>query len=105
TWCVPCQQQQKKLLEDFHKYRDKGFKVVYFNLDNDVVKWKALVEREKLDWINVSERTLIARSKIVKQFNVNPIPNYLVIDKDGKIVYNDIELKDTWHAQLEDYIK
>jgi len=105
TWCLPCQEIQKKLLALFHKYRGRGLKVIYFNLDDDTVKWKDHIKKNKLDWINVSERTKISDSKIAPIFNVQAIPFYLVIDKNGRIIYNPDELKDDNYNLLESKIE
>ena len=105
TWCLPCQEIQKKLLVLFHKYRIQGLKVIYFNLDNDTVKWKDHIKKNKLDWINASERTKMSNSKIAKMFNVQAIPFYLVIDKNGRIIYNPDELKDDNYNLLESKIR
>lgn len=104
TWCGPCQQQLPGLKTLYEKYRSKGLKVVYFNDDDNVTKWKDHVAKNKLTWINVSEQMKPNVSKIAKSFGVYAIPACLVIDKMGKIVYNsdqsDVELTD-----IESYIK
>jgi len=107
TWCVPCQYYQKKLLTLYHKYRSTGLKVVYFNLDNGIITWKEHINKNKLDWINVSERTQVEDSKIAKQFNVNSVPLYIIVDRQGKIAYNADEMDDFNHncRYLEEYIK
>jgi len=106
TWCIPCQVSQKKLLFLYHKYRNNGLKVIYFNLDNNVAIWKKKIKDKKLDWINVSERTKFANSKIARRFYANAIPLYIVVDKKGKIIYNDIQSPDDHaHNKLEKYIK
>jgi len=102
TWCVPCQAHQPTLLALYHKYRSKGLKIVYFNMDNDVAKWQNLIKNKKLDWINVSERAPVSYSKIAKQFNVHSYPDYILVDKTGKIVCN---IKDMDDARLEEYTK
>ena len=103
TWCGPCQLQLPKLKEMYSKYKSKGLKVVYFNNDDDVVRWKKHVQSNKLDWINVSERLKPAVSKIQKSFGVYAVPTCLLVNKAGTIVYNSDEM-DTELDQLESYL-
>jgi thiol-disulfide isomerase/thioredoxin len=104
TWCLPCQEFQPALQKLYNKYKTKGLKVVYFNMDDNVKTWSNLVKNKKMDWINVSERTKWKDSEISKQFNVKALPKYLIIDKKGTIIYNGKELQDAEHKLLETYI-
>lgn len=104
TWCGPCQQQLPKLKQLYQTYKQKGLKVVYFNDDDNVVKWKEHVSKNKLTWINVSEKQKPSVSKISKSFGVYAIPVCLVIDKKGMIVYNSDE-SDVGITRIESYIK
>lgn len=88
TWCLPCQEQLPKLKSIYSKYQSKGLKVIYFNQDNDVKRWKKHVQENNLDWINVSERVEAKNSKIAKSFGVEAIPTCFVVNKNGVIIYN-----------------
>ncbi|NQX43225.1 Thiol-disulfide isomerase or thioredoxin [Pedobacter steynii] len=103
TWCGPCQLQLPMLKKMYNKYKNKGLKVIYFNNDDDVVRWKKHVQSNKLDWINVSECLKPAVSKIQKSFGVYAVPTCLLVNKAGTIVYNSDEM-DTELDQLESYL-
>jgi thiol-disulfide isomerase/thioredoxin len=98
TWCLPCQTQLPKLKRIYQDYKSKGLKVVYFNNDDDHIKWNNHVLKNDLNWINVSEGLKPSRSKIQRSFGIYAIPSYLLIGKNGTIVYNsdqnDIEIND-----------
>lgn len=104
TWCIPCQYQLPKLKQLYENYKSKGLIVVYFNNDDNVKKWKAHVQKNKLSWINVSERLKPSQSKIQKSFAIYAVPTCLLIDKTGKIVYNSNET-DTELTELEANVK
>lgn len=104
TWCGPCQLQLPKLKYLYNTYKDKGLKVVYFNVDDDVLRWKKHISSNKLTWINVSERLKPGNSKITKAFGVGAYPTSLLIDKTGKIIYNSDET-DPGMGDLEAKIK
>lgn len=104
TWCIPCQEQLPRLKNLYNLYKDKGLKVVYFNNDDDVKRWKEHVLNNKLTWINVSERLKPSMSKIQRSFGVYSIPTCLLINREGIIVYNS-DINDTGIDQIESYIK
>lgn len=103
TWCGPCQRQLPMLSRLYQKYKDRGLKVVYFNLDDNVKIWADHIKKNRLSWINVSERTRSRDSKIAALFNVTAIPNCLLVNKEGKIVYNSDQM-DPYLNELEAYI-
>jgi len=104
TWCEPCQKQLPKLKTMYTKYKAKGLKVIYFNLDDDVKRWQKHVATNKLTWINVSERKEMSDSKIQRSFGVWSVPTCILVDKSGTIVYNS-DQQDTGLAVLEPAIK
>lgn len=104
TWCGPCQLQLPKLKSLYDTYKEKGLKVIYFNDDDNIVIWKEHVSKNKLTWINVSEKLKPSISKIPKSFGVYAIPTCLVVDKRGVIVYNS-DQSDPAIDHIENYIK
>lgn len=104
TWCGPCQRQLPRLKKLYGIYRGKGLKVVYFNDDDDLIRWKQHVSKNKLTWINVSEKLNPSISKIPKSFGVYSIPTCLVVNKKGIIIYNSDE-SDRGIDHIESYIR
>jgi thiol-disulfide isomerase/thioredoxin len=100
TWCGPCLKSLPKLQAIYNKYRSKGLKVLYFNLHNNREDWSELISQYKLDWINVSEGTLMRNSEIAKAFNIKAIPSYILVDKEGNIVFNN-QLSEEGLEELE----
>lgn len=77
---------------------------VYFNVEDDALRWKKHISSNKLTWINVSERLKPGKSKLTKAFGVGAYPTSLLIDKTGKIIYNSDET-DPEMGELEAKIK
>jgi thiol-disulfide isomerase/thioredoxin len=100
TWCIPCQYQLPQLKKIYDLYKADGLKVIYFNNDADVAKWKEHILKNELTWINVSERLNPSLSKIQKSFGIYAIPTCILIDKTGEIIYNS-DQDDTELKQLE----
>lgn len=105
TWCKPCIENFKHLKELYAKYNNYGFEILYVSIDSNIVKWKNLIKNNDLRWLNTYEGYTWSQSKIVKQFNLRAIPFYLLVNKEGYIVYNIFEVKDFDLLQLEMYIK
>lgn len=104
TWCGPCQEQLPMLKQLYETYKQKGLKVIYFNDDDNVIRWKEHVSKNKLSWINVSERLKPSKSKIPRSFGVYAIPTCLVVDKKGTIIYNS-DQSDPGLNHIENFIK
>ncbi|MFC4263977.1 thioredoxin-like domain-containing protein [Ferruginibacter yonginensis] len=105
TWCVPCKERIPKLIFIYNKYKSQGLEVIYVNLDNKKEKWEKEISTNKYEWINVSENLEWKNSKIAKLFDVTSLPFYLVVDKNGKIIYNERQLKDVEIENIETYIQ
>lgn len=88
TWCLPCQKQLPLLKTLYDKYKERGLKVVYFNNDDDELRWKNHVKKNELTWINVSEKLKFSKSKIPKSFGVYAVPTCILVNAKGKITYN-----------------
>ncbi len=104
TWCGPCQKQLPRLKTIYNSYLGSGLKVVYFNDDDNVKRWKEHVKKNGLNWINVSEKLKPAISKVPKSFGVYAIPSCFVIDRNGVIIYNSDD-SDEGLRDLEIFVK
>lgn len=74
-------------------------------LQADVGRWHEHISKNKLSWVNVSEKTKMHHSIIAKQFNVTTIPNYILVDRKSQIIYNDKQMNDPDFDQLETYLR
>ncbi|MDD3877095.1 MAG: TlpA disulfide reductase family protein [Bacteroidales bacterium] len=93
AWCAPCRAQNPELLRVYKKFKNKNFEIYGVSLDRDKESWKAGITGDKIDWIHVSD-LLYWQSPVVKQYNVEGIPASYLIDKDGKILYKDLEINE-----------
>jgi thiol-disulfide isomerase/thioredoxin len=86
TWCKPCIEQfahSKKLREEY-----LGKDIVFINIaiEDQEDKWLKVIEKRKIDGVN-----LFAGDKsgnLRTMYNINAIPHYVLIDKEGKIIEN-----------------
>jgi thiol-disulfide isomerase/thioredoxin len=86
TWCGPCIQSipfMKKLESDFN---DNDLQFIYLSIDDDIEAWRKMVKKKELKGLSLYSQGGF-KSSIAQYFNLEAIPYYLVIDKEGNIIY------------------
>ncbi|WP_158286499.1 TlpA disulfide reductase family protein [Chitinophaga sp. S165] len=105
TWCIPCQEVLPGLKTIYKENKKKGLQVVYFNLDDDVKKWQKHINKHQLDWINVSTYSKFElNNELTDLFNIKAVPGYIVVNKDGKIVFNSYQVKNNDVSLLKEHV-
>lgn len=89
SWCGPCRQQfpyAKKLQEKLTDKQKKQVVFLYINIDDTEQTWKKAVKQ-----IGIEGTHLYSpggwNSQVVKLFGIEGIPRYILLDKNGKILY------------------
>lgn len=86
SWCVPCRQENKNVLNVFNEYKDKNFTILGISVDANLSKWKAAVIKDGLSWINVCDTLTGGPGSVPWLYGVQPIPDNFLIDPRGKII-------------------
>jgi len=84
--CKPCRYQIANFVPKlFEKY--KGEDVVFINIcvDADEKTWKSTLQKTQLEGINLYAEGR-AKNKACQDYNVNALPRYFLIDREGKFV-------------------
>lgn len=96
TWCAPCIAEIPALKELDEKYADKNIQFVSISIDDAMrsgggdadaakSKWRAMVEKENLIGLQLfSDKNW--QSDFVKDYKINGIPRFILIDPDGNVV-------------------
>ncbi len=87
TWCGPCKKEIPYLEKIIKKYKGKNIEFVSISVDSekDRDKWKKMVDEKGLKGIQLfADKSF--KSDFIRFYNVNLIPRYLLIDKEGKII-------------------
>lgn len=104
TWCKPCKEDYPVLKKIYSKHRSSGFQIIGVNLHNDKKIWLSQITSFSLPWIHVSPLKIWEETELAEVFNVKYVPFYILVDKNGVISYNSIQVKDYGLKDLENYI-
>ena len=102
SWCGPCRKEVPNMKMAYKEYKNKGFEIFAFSIDEKKDEWERAVEEDAVPWINVSD--LLARtSPIVQMYGVTSIPRNYLVDKNGIIVAKNLR-KDRLAKKLEELL-
>ncbi len=87
TWCGPCKKEIPFLKEVEKKYHDKDIEFVSISVDKKSAynAWRNMVEEKELTGMQLFADNAFD-SKFIKDYNINAIPRFILIDPEGKIV-------------------
>lgn len=88
SWCGPCREEIPHMKQAYEKYRDLGFEIVSFTIDNSREDWEEASLQEQIQWHNLGMGQG-AEAAIV--YGVTGVPkNYLVDSETGSILDEDL---------------
>jgi len=101
SWNSESRTANRRLIELYNEYHDKGFEIYSVAMENDRNTWRGTVDFEEFPWINVSELTY-PNSYAATVYNVQSIPANYLIDREGNIVAKNIgsNVLSTWLDNL-----
>lgn len=97
--CSHCLSEMQNLKRLYEIYGTKQFEIVNVAIEykDHMDEWLKIIERENLEWINVSDLDGWL-SQVVKLYKVNSVPYNYLIDMDGKIIAKDIHNSELFNA-------
>ncbi|MYC26132.1 MAG: AhpC/TSA family protein [Gammaproteobacteria bacterium] len=101
SWCGPCRTEFPYLTEAYAKFKDKGFEIVSFTLDDEHEDWTLASEEEEIPWINLG---MGSEAEAVMTYKVIGIPYSLLYEvSTGTIVAKNLSGGEL-EAKLEDLL-
>ncbi|HLS30733.1 MAG TPA: TlpA disulfide reductase family protein [Flavobacteriaceae bacterium] len=85
AWCLPCRKENPNIVNVYHEYKDRGFTVLGVSLDKDRQKWLDAIEKDGLEWNQVSNLQFW-QDPIAKEYNIKAIPQSFLLDENGTII-------------------
>ncbi|MBT3229036.1 MAG: TlpA family protein disulfide reductase [Candidatus Marinimicrobia bacterium] len=103
TYCVPCRKEMKHLNRISKTYADQNVQVIGISIDDSrtVGRVKSMVKSQKLEYTIL----LDTEQKLYKNFNTSAMPFSLLINADGKILWEHTGYLPGDEAQMEIEIK
>jgi peroxiredoxin/transcriptional regulator NrdR family protein len=92
SWCAPCRQENPNIVEQFEKFKDKGFIVFGVSLDDSRSAWLKGIKDDKLNWPQVSDLQRW-NSEPAQLYKINAIPASFIIGPDGTILAKNLRGK------------
>ncbi|HEX7287542.1 MAG TPA: redoxin family protein [Candidatus Angelobacter sp.] len=81
TWCPPCRQSVPMLIALNKKYANKPFQLVGISSDHDEEIWRSYVQDHRMTWTEYIDHS----GSVLKAFDIDAYPTYILIDKDGVV--------------------
>jgi len=88
SWCGPCRRELPEIRKLVHSYNEE---VAFVSLSIDLNKneWLKAVKQDSVEWLSLARFPITPKS-VSNSFNINTVPSIIVVDKQGKILYKDI---------------
>lgn len=83
TWCVPCEEQSDFFERLAIKYNNKGIQFVALSVDQKKESWLIRAKAKSQVVMQLHANNL---SKFASDYNMETIPRFVLIDKDGNFV-------------------
>lgn len=84
TWCVPCLQATPELKALAASLAKEDFLILGISIDDDRKALEGYIAKEKLAWPQYWDQ---GKMLTYRTFRINSFPTYLLVDPDGKVVY------------------
>jgi len=93
SWCGPCRMEMPNVVENYNKYKDKGFDVVGVSFDKDGNAWKSAIQSLNMPWHHISDLKGW-QSLATSVYGIQSIPANVLLNPQGKIIAIDLRGKD-----------
>lgn len=100
SWCRPCRAENPNIVRTYHQYKNKGFDIFSVSLDKKRDAWTTAIAQDGLIWKNHVSDLQFWNNSAAKAWGVSSIPAAFLLDKDGKIIAQNLR-----GAQLEAKLK
>lgn len=89
SWCSPCRAENPNMLKQYKIYKDKGFEILSVSLDAKKEPWVEAIEQDGLPWLHVSDLKGW-NNAVGRLYGVRGVPACYLIDRDGKIIADNV---------------
>lgn len=87
TWCSPCRREMPYLKALEEKFADAQIVFLGLSVDKDKAAWEKMVGEGNMTGVQLY---LGAQSSFMDAYRVEGIPRFILLDKEGRIISNDM---------------
>ncbi len=89
SWCHPCLDELPTLKELNEQYKNQDFKFISFSIDKDSIAFQNAIKRYSMNWTQV-----FRGSPLFNSIGGSGVPQIYLIDKSGKVIYDNVASND-----------
>jgi thiol-disulfide isomerase/thioredoxin len=97
-WCGPCVESMPKVSQLYEKFRDKG--LVVYGIINDIKQLESS-KRFTVKHSEIGFQMLVGNEKLKKDYMIDAVPEYVVIDKKGIVSFISLGFSDQIEREIE----
>jgi thiol-disulfide isomerase/thioredoxin len=98
TWCTPCIRELPALNEINNRYKSKDLQIISIALkSSDYANYIGTIKKYRMDWIHIYNDL-----DLLNKYGNMPVPRISLIDKNGKLVYDNVGLGKDDDFQLKE---
>jgi thiol-disulfide isomerase/thioredoxin len=99
SWCGPCRNESKFLVQLNEKYGKGNFQIVSVGVEKNKESWERAINQDGLSWKFHILETNLFKSPLVLKYGVKEIPTKYLIDKNGLVIKTNPSF-----SELDDYL-
>ena len=90
SWCGPCRVEIPHMKQAYARFRDQGFEIVSYTVDEEREDWEEASAEEDLPWVDIGMGFETEAAQAYSLRNLGIPKNYLVDSSTGKVVAADL---------------
>lgn len=96
SWCGPCIRSIPLIRRIAERYHERDLQIIYISIDKEQDKWLQAVNQWNPPGLQVCDLSpyLSESQKLRDLYNIRYIPQYFLIDKEGKLIYHSGQMND-----------
>ncbi|WP_158275241.1 TlpA disulfide reductase family protein [Pedobacter sp. HMWF019] len=92
SWCTPCRATNRNIAPLYKDLKSRGIEVVSISVDENNELWKKAVKSDQIPWLQLISPSI--KSRTVMDYHVSTLPSTFLIDRDGFVVKQNMEIDD-----------
>jgi len=102
SWCKPCIKNIPSFIEIYKTYPTEQLQIISISIDTKKENWLPALQKYKMPWLQTCDiQEYIPERKVQVNYAISLIPQYFLIDKNGDLIYQNIQLHDDNLSKLK----